>query len=254
MYQLKVEVESNEKVVEDVYKLRINSPQIASSAQPGQFVHLLLNEDRSFILRRPFSIHRVVKDSFEVLFQVVGKGTKHLSTIKSGNFLDVIGPVGKGFEIDKGFKNILLLAGGIGIAPLVFLAESLKEEKKDVYVLFGALNFKKLVCLSYLEQCAKKAFCVTEDGSFGFQGLVTEFLSEPLTICKPDIIVACGPEIMLKKVAEFARDTQIPCQVSLERRMGCGIGACLSCVCETHSGYKRVCVDGPVFEANEIVW
>ncbi|MDP3013946.1 MAG: FAD-binding oxidoreductase, partial [Candidatus Subteraquimicrobiales bacterium] len=134
MYQLKVEVESNEKVAEDVYKLRINSSQITSSAQPGQFVHLLLNEDRCFILRRPFSIHRVIKDSFEVLFQVVGKGTKYLSTMKPGNFLDVIGPVGKGFEIDKGFKNILLLAGGIGIAPLVFLAESLKEEKKDVYV------------------------------------------------------------------------------------------------------------------------
>lgn len=254
MYQLKVEVESNEKVSQNIYKIRFHSPQIASLANPGQFVHLLINEDRSYILRRPFSIHRVIKDSFEILFQVVGKGTKHLSKVVKGSVFDVIGPIGHGFEVKDEFKNILVVAGGIGIAPLMFLSESLKAKDKEVCVLFGAPMMERLVCLSDLEECANKAYCVTDDGSFGFKGVATDYLNEVLTAGKPDLIAACGPEEMLKIIVKFAKERQIPCQVSLERRMGCGIGACFSCVCETIDGYKRVCVDGPVFDVNELVW
>ncbi|MDI6891505.1 MAG: dihydroorotate dehydrogenase electron transfer subunit [Actinomycetota bacterium] len=253
MHRVKARVESNAKVVHGVHRLRLSSSEIALEAEPGQFVHVLCGENRDYILRRPFSVHRVQNGSFDLLIQVVGKGTTYLSQLESGDALDIMGPIGRGFEFTGNFEKSLLVAGGIGVAPLVFLAERLREDGKETHFLYGAATREGLVCLEDLSTVVQKVFSVTEDGSFGYEGLLTEFFGEAFQEYNPDRIFACGPEEMLRKVAESTAGT-VPCQVSLERKMACGIGACLSCVCRTREGYRRVCVDGPVFDASEIIW
>lgn len=253
MHRVKARVESNVKVAPGIHRLRLSSPEIALEAEPGQFVHVLCGENRDYILRRPFSVHRVRNGSFDLLIQVVGRGTTYLSQLEAGDVLDVTGPTGRGFEFTGNFKKGLLVAGGIGVAPLVFLAEGLRENGKEIYFLYGAATREGLVCLDDLREVVQKIFSVTEDGSFGYEGLLTEFFSEVFQECSPNRIFACGPEEMLRKVAASTAGT-VPCQISLERKMACGIGACLSCVCRTREGYKRVCVDGPVFDASEIIW
>jgi dihydroorotate dehydrogenase electron transfer subunit len=168
--------------------------------------------------------------------------------------MDVVGPLGHGWEIPDGVSHALLVAGGLGAAPLGMLAEQLSERGVAVAMAQGAPTASRLVAREHFERVVRRHEIATDDGSAGESGFVTGPVARLLTDERFDAVYTCGPEAMQRIVASMARDVDIPCQVSLERLMGCGIGACLSCVVSTRSGLKRACVDGPVFDAEEVVW
>lgn len=225
------------------YRIRLFAPGLTSIAKPGQFLHIRINDGIDPLLRRPFSIHRIVDDGVEILFRVVGKGTRLLSKKRVGERLNLLGPLGNGFRIRED-KGVVLVAGGIGIAPLFFLAEKLTKSKHPLTLLIGAKTKGEILCEDELRGLGVDVRIATEDGSYGNRGLVTDLLHT----LHPTHIYACGPVSMLKKVTEFAKWNGISCQVSLETRMGCGVGACLGCAVKIGSSYKYVCRDGPVFE------
>lgn len=257
MKQIKAKITENKKVVERYYRMRIESPYLAKSTKPGQFFEVKCSGESDPLLRRPLGSHRIFKDSVEMLYEVVGKGTELLSKRKKGKPLDVIGPLGNGFEpVPSG--NVILVAGGIGVAPLVALAETLVKNNCKVYVIIGAKTKSHLLCEEVFKQLGCRVEVVTEDGSKGDKGLATDVLKD---IFRSPIkapyasIYACGPNAMLKAVSKIAAEEELPCYVSLEERMACGVGACLGCPVKVKSGeYKMVCKDGPVFNAEEIAW
>jgi len=232
------------------YKLTLSSEYIAQNAIPGQFVEVKVSDRGSPLLRRPLSIHRVSGQTFEILYEVVGPGTKLLAQRKKGEKLNVLGPLGKGFTIESDI--LILVAGGLGIAPLRFLAENAVRQGKKVQALLGAGTKECVLCEADLLPISENVKVTTDDGSYGQKGLVTELLESIL--CSPCSIYACGPRAMLSEVARIAKENEIACQVSLEAYMACGIGACLGCAVETLNGYKMACKDGPVFNAEEIKW
>lgn len=267
---LKIEVKilSKKEVAPDIYLMRLASSTIAQQAIPGQFVHIKCSKDHYPLLRRPLSVHRIDKEKGEIfiLFQVVGEGTKLLSQKAVGDALDILGPIGNGFSIFPESKKVLLVGGGIGVAPLLALVKESINQGKEVRVLIGVLKREMVIGEESFRSLGARVDIATDDGSYKFKGLVTDLFEE--AILKegwlPDQIFACGPKPMLKKVAEIASNTNINCQVSLEERMGCGIGACLGCVCKIRTKnkkeykvkyeFKRVCVDGPIFKASEVIW
>ncbi|MBI4743266.1 MAG: dihydroorotate dehydrogenase electron transfer subunit [Actinobacteria bacterium] len=260
MFEVKAEVIASKKITKDIYSIKILSPEISENAVPGQFVHLKCGEDKSFILRRPFSIHRVDGKTFELLFEVVGKGTRWLSEAKSHLTLDILGPIGRGFSIGDNLKSVMFVVGGMGVAPLVFLSDQLIKRKVKLYVAIGATTKDRLLYFMDLKRISYKIFVSTDDGTCGQKGFVTDLLNNALNTVKPEQIYACGPRAVLRKTAEISKELKIPCEVSMVERMACGIGACLGCACKTKGKtngdfeYKRVCVDGPVFDAEEVVW
>lgn len=250
-----VRVVRNERVAEAVGLLVLEAPQIAASVQPGQFVHLRISEGTDYLLRRPFSVHGTADGRIEILYQVLGRGTRAMSLIEPGAALDAIGPLGHGWDIPDGIAHALLVAGGLGAAPLAMLAERLAERGVAVTVAQGAPNAERLVSRDRFESVARLVEVSTDDGSAGTRGYVTA-LSERLIngTDAPDVVYVCGPEVMARAVAAQAAAAGVRCQISLERLMACGIGACLSCVVTTKDGRKRACVDGPVFDAEEVCW
>ncbi len=256
MFQAKADVISKKEISPGVFSITLISPEISRNAKPGQFVHVLCGvQNDKFLLRRPFSIHRVVPGrAFEILFQVVGSGTKELSKVKIHDALDVIGPLGTSFTYSPDIKSALLLAGGLGVAPLLFLAEELTENHVMFYAMLGAQTKTKLLRYIDFKRLAKKTFAATEDGSFGHEGTVVALLNRTVHRLRPQVIYAVGPGKMLQKVAETADDFGIDCQVSIEAKMACGVGACLGCTCLTRQGFKLTCKDGPIFNARDIMW
>lgn len=264
----KVKILSKKEVAPNIYLAKLKAPEISQEALPGQFIHIKCSKDNYPLLRRPISIHRIDKENGEIciLFQIVGEGTKLLSQKAVEDDLDVLGPLGNGFNIYPESKKIMIIGGGIGVAPLLALSEESMEQGKEVRVLIGALKRELVVGDKSFKVLGAKVDVTTDDGSYGYKGLVTDLLEEIITKegWLPDQIFACGPKPMLKKIVEISQDSHIACQVSLEERMGCGIGACLGCVCkikikdkkedEFKYDYKRVCVDGPIFEGSEVVW
>lgn len=254
--QIKAKIISNKRFKDNYWHLEFESGLIAKNALPGQFVNLRVSDSFEPLLRRPISIHAVKGAKVKLFYEVVGEGTKVLSQRKPGEFLDVIGPLGNGFDYHlalraKAGKNILI-AGGMGVAPLFFLAEKIKLTKP--LVLIGAKTKKQILCeqeFTKLGCCVKIA---TDDGSLGFKGRVTDLLKIILGQIKPAALFSCGPRPMLKAVSEIARENKIKAQLSLEEHMACGIGACLGCVVATKTGYQRACKDGPVFSSEELTW
>jgi dihydroorotate dehydrogenase electron transfer subunit len=220
------------------------------------------------LLRRPFSIHKAdgKQGRIEILYEVVGEGSAALSQRKAGEVLDIIGPLGRGFALntpsENSGKDIVLVAGGMGVAPLFFLAQKLQEslaKKKNrsrICVLIGAKTSNHILCASELRRLGGHVSIATDDGSLGFRGKVTALLRRILDTrgCGVSNIYACGPHPMLSALSKLAHIYAIPAQVSLEAHMACGFGACLGCAVATIDGYKRVCKEGPVFNAEEIVW
>lgn len=255
IHERKAQVVSNEHTGGTNYLLVIKSPDIALRACPGQFVHLRCTRGLDPLLRRPISICLVnPKEGLVYLwYQVVGKGTEMLKSLKPGDTVDLMGPLGKGFNLVEG-KNIALVGGGMGIAPLVLLGQALAAQNQ-VSVFFGGRSAEHLPPRDLFPPV--EGFLATEDGSAGYQGFVTTLLTDWLETEKCDLIYACGPHGMLKQVKTIADKAGIPLQISLETVMACGVGACLGCTCEgarQGDSWFKVCQDGPVFWAEEVKW
>jgi len=254
----KAKLIKNIEVIQKYYKILLYCPQIARIAKPGQFVEIKVSDNYEPLLRRPFSIHRVKGNNIEILYEVLGKGTDILSQRKIGEYLDVIGPLGNGFNYRlpiTDYRLPILVAGGMGVAPLMFLAEKLAEVK--ISVLIGAKTKNHIFC----EKEFKKLGCTlkisTDDGSRGFKGTATDLLKNILLLTNNEkrlTIYACGPRPMLEEISRISRKHHIWAQISLEEHMACGIGICFGCAVKTRHGYKRVCKEGPVFNADEIIW
>jgi len=265
MVQLEAKILMNEKVGPQRYKMVLSAPEIARQAQPGQFVHVRVCEGYNPLLRRPFSIHRVKSRKIEIIYKVVGKGTDMLSRKKNGEYLDVLGPLGTGYRSPSPtakISDVILVAGGIGVASLLFLAESLSVTSSELSILaiIGAKDKDELLCEGDFKRLGCRVEIATENGTKGYRGLASDLFQEclPLSsdIVKP-LVFACGPLGMLKNVGEISKKRHFPCQVSLEEHLACGVGACLGCVVKvkgSNYNYKRVCRDGPVFDAGELVW
>jgi dihydroorotate dehydrogenase electron transfer subunit len=258
MLQVFGHVVRHEKLLEAVYYLTIKVPEIASVALPGQFVQARCSEGYAPLLRKPLSIHEIDKQSetISLLYEVKGQGTKLLTNFKSGDTIDLIGPLGNGFTLPQKGKS-LLVGGGMGIAPLLPLAQKLMEQGHEFTTILG-FNDKERVCRLKAFQEQGQVIVATMDGSLGEKGLVTKPLTRELETGKYSTVYACGPEGMLKSVTYIAGKFEINCQVSLEAYMACGFGACLGCSCQTETltglTYSRVCTEGPVFNSKEVVW
>lgn len=278
MFQGKVKILTNEEVAPDCFRMALEAPQITGQARAGQFLHLKVADGSSPLLRRPFSLHRIsgklkVKSSklqnIEILYEVVGKGTRILAEKQAGEELDILGPLGKGFNPPEAGRAILI-AGGVGVAPLLSLAEEIGQSEKckvkseKVDVIIGAKTKKLILCDEEFKKLGCQVEVATEDGSKGYKGLATDLLQQLLSTLHltHSTVFGCGPENMLKKISEITSERNIPAQLSLEGRLGCGLGACLGCAVRVKSekrkgqkfSYKRICKDGPVFEANEVMW
>ena len=249
----------NEALGPDYFKMGLETGYDADRVFPGQFVMIEVGGLTGTILRRPFSISRVFgrnlkSQNIEVLYRVVGAGTRKLSETMSNTFVSILGPLGKGFSIPSEKASVYLVGGGIGLAPLIFLAERLTAagiKKENMEVFFGAGSEPDAVLLKNLNTVQAEIHTATEDGSLGQKGLITELVETRIKTSPPDLICACGPVGMLKKIGELAIRFRIPCQVSLETVMACGMGACLGCAVKnslSSDRYAHVCVDGPVFD------
>jgi len=245
------------------FNLSLYCPAISRKAKPGQFVEVKVSSADDPLLRRPLGIHSVKGKSFDILCEIVGKGTELLSGKQPGGYLDIIGPLGNGFnlQLSCAARSAVIVAGGMGVAPLVFLAEKLREAKNSkskmpISVLIGARTKKQVLCEKEFKALGCDVKIATDDGSAGFKGRVTGLLKYLLraAILKPQAIYGCGPKPMLKELAVICKKYRVPAQVSLEAHMSCGFGACLGCAVQTTSGFQRVCKEGPVFEAKEIMW
>jgi len=235
-----------------VYLLWLQAPEIAKIAQPGQFVMVRCGDSHDPLLRRPFSIHRVADaGQIALLFNIVGQGTDWLAQCQEGDFLDLLGPLGKGFSLQSASRRFLLIAGGIGIAPLFFLAEKALSQGGSITLLMGADSASLLYPRSLLPRSINFV-TATEDGSEGRRGVVTELIGD--FIDQIDQLFACGPTSMYQSIADQPYLKGKPVQVSLEVMMGCGLGACYGCTIKTGLGLQQVCRDGPVFELDDILW
>ncbi len=252
MKDLIATVKGNREIARNVNMMTLELPESVGKIRGGQFVNLSTGED-SLLLRRPLGITKVEGDEITVCYQIKGEGTVKLSKVKEGQKLRVLLPLGNGFNLE-GKKNIAVIGGGVGIFPLVATIREYKETK-NFYSFIGFRN-KSAICL--MDELEKSdTLCITtDDGSYGKKGNAIDAFFGNRENLKVDCIIACGPPVMLKilkqKYAEYGVDA--PCYVSLEERMGCGIGACLVCVCRQENGANaRVCRDGPVFDINDVI-
>lgn len=247
-----------EKINKDIYKFTIASEYVAENAKAGQFVNIKCSDGINALLRRPISICRVDRNekSYEVIFQVKGNGTDLLSQKQAGEEIDILAPLGNGFDLDGKYKSILVVGGGIGVFPLLGVLEESKAVKKTAVLGFRNKDF--VVLEKEFQKASNELVLTTDDGSYGKKGFVTEYTEKAIVNDKIDMIYACGPTPMLKAIKELAQKYGVFCQVSMEQRMGCGIGACLVCACKTKYGeeweYSHVCSDGPVFDAEKVIF
>jgi dihydroorotate dehydrogenase electron transfer subunit len=243
---------SNTEVLPHIYLLQAQAPEIAALARPGQYVMVRCGEGYTMPLRRPLGIHRISRDGISLLYSVVGRGTEWLSQCKAGESVDLFGPLGNGFEINPSSRSLLLVAGGVGVAPLIALAEKAMAGGLSVKLLIGEKSSAKIYP-EHLLPSGVKPVITTEDGSLGQKGMVTDVL--PQFIREADQVFVCGPLPMYRAIAKMGSKLgNKPTQVLLETVLGCGVGACLSCSIETRQGRKLVCKDGPVFEFGDIFW
>ncbi|HTY01119.1 MAG TPA: dihydroorotate dehydrogenase electron transfer subunit [Bacteroidota bacterium] len=240
-------------VADSIFVLRFRSPEIAATIRAGQFLNIRVGEGSEPLLRRPFSVYRVEGEELEIVFSVIGRGTTELAKKREGDLMDVLGPLGVPFVVsDRSYDTALLVAGGLGIAPLPILTRDLLKERKSIRTFVGARSKKHLVT-DYLQD----VHVATDDGSMGFHGTVVDMLRDNLAraqFARPKIF-ACGPTAMLRSLAEVARARNIACEVSLEGSMACGFGICQGCPVELTEGptrYALMCKDGPTFDIRRI--
>jgi len=243
----------NKRINNDFFVLELAGLGKLPEIKPGQFVQVRVDNGPVTFLRRPISIHDVDwgKNTFKLLIQIVGNGTRALSKLKNGDLLNLIYPLGNSFT-DPGInEKVLLVGGGCGVAPLLFLGKYLKSKGYTPDILLGFRNSERVIEFDeYLE--VGKVFLTTEDGSRGEKGFVTRH--SVLSTNKYNRIYCCGPDSMMRAIASYCTKNNINCEVSLENPMACGIGACLCCIVETTKGNLCSCIDGPIFNITDLKW
>jgi len=250
--KIEARIFENHEIAADIYKMIISADETLTDAKPGQFLNLYCQQ-HSRILPRPISISEIDRDKHTItlIYGVVGRGTEEFSKLKVGESIEILGPIGNGFRIDETHNKHIVIGGGIGTPPLLELAKHLKGDV-EVYLGFRSEPF----LVEEFKNIGAKVYISTDDGSVGLKGTVVDLLNQ--NKAKGDMIYACGPKLMLRAVSYWADEQDIPAQISMEERMGCGTGACVGCVVKIKYGekweYKKVCQDGPVFYSKEVVW
>lgn len=244
----------------DAFLLHFESETLSESFLPGQFTMVRIPDRSDLLLRRPYSFcdSRPAKRSFSLLVKIAGKGTKALTELPIGGRVNCLGPLGSAFGFPDDSRRAVVVAGGVGIAPFVAFCRALAKRGRTAIVLLGGRSARDLYLRADFERLGMDVRTSTEDGTHGHLGLVTSLLAKLLEKDEPMQLYSCGPTPMLLRVAQMARERGIPHQVSLERRMGCGMGCCLGCVVyvrrDSGGEYLRSCTEGPVFDAETIAW
>lgn len=240
-------------LAKDIYDLTVKCPDIIGvPAKPGQFVHIRVD---GFTLRRPISICETSKENgtMRLIFEVRGKGTEKMALLQTGDTIDILGPLGNGFELLPKGKRALIVTGGIGAPPLLSVA---KHYGKDCAAILGFRSKTNVILEDDYAETGALTFVTTDDGSYEKRGLVTVMMRETLMVHRYDMVYVCGPKVMMEEAYKIAQEYKLPCQVSMEENMACGIGACLGCACkvkrEGNDYFLHVCKDGPVFKAEEV--
>ena len=246
-----VAIAENRKINEKYFKLVFRSRNLSRKVKPGQFLNILIENSFDPFLRRPFSYYRVTGDRIEILYEILGKGTAILARKQKGDNLQVMGPLGKPFTSRPGKKRVLI-GGGIGVPPLLFLAETYGTD----YFLIGSKSKLEVLPRKEFGKLQPKVRYSTNDGSFGVHGYVTRLLEDLLKKEKPEklFIHTCGPTVMMRAVLKIARNKGIDGEVSCEETMACGVGACLGCMVKTPDGWAPSCTEGPVFNFDQLDW
>ena len=249
-------VVSNREIANNIYELVLHSGEAdLLHFVPGQFANIDIPNRSDLLLKRPISINKVdvAKATITLVYQPVGQGTEALLSASSGEQIKAILPVGRGFNLKSSDKTVFLVGGGVGIAPLLSVTQ--KWPDKDYFAFLGYRSKDCTYCRGDFEAVSDKTYITSDDGTVGIKGFVTDSLSDSLLETTPDVVLSCGPGPMLRSLKKAVGD--IPTQVSLEQRMCCGFGACAVCVCAIERGdgldYKKVCIEGPVFDINEVV-
>jgi dihydroorotate dehydrogenase electron transfer subunit len=249
--QKKYQVISNKKICPQFFRLRLDAPSLLSQIQPGQFIHLRMSEGLKPFFRRPFSVFRA-KESLDLLCEVVGPGTKLLSLKKKGDWLDCVGPLGTPFKLPgPKIQQVVMVAGGIGVAPFLCLTDQLKDKGFELLLLYGGRTKDHVFSFKEFKENGCKVYISTDDGQRGVRGRVSELFSK-MQLSPKTFVYTCGPRPMIESVRQFTVMHQLQGQASLEEVMACGVGTCLGCSIKTRLGYKTVCHDGPVFDLNDL--
>ena len=257
---IKAKLLEKEELKPGIFKFSVQADEIVNTARPGNFIEIRVNDDIEPFLRRPISIYNIDKEKgiLEFIFQVKGKGTTILAKRNKGELIDIVGPLGFGPFKYSNFENLGIIGGGIGVFPLYELAKSAKNENKNVNTYLGFRNKDLVVLENEFKQVSNQLTITTDDGSYSQKGFAIDFLKKDIEAGKIDSIYACGPLPMLRAVRELALEKNIPCQISLEERMACGLGVCLGCAVKTAKSskeapeYWHVCKAGPVFQAKDV--
>ncbi len=262
---------SNLEISPGYWRMRILAPGFATAASPGQFVMFRPEQALPTMLRRPFGIFRTgclppecaglpPREYMEILYKVVGQGTRIMSELHVGDRVELLGPLGHGFSVSTTDSAKLLVGGGIGLVPLFMLAEALISQGHHVRLLMGGRTREDILAVTEFERLGVETYVSTDDGSLGEEGLVTKVLERKLAKYPCAVVYACGPTPMLAAVEKICADRKVPLQISLEAHMACGVGACLGCVVKGagHSdqqpNYLCTCKEGPVFAADQLDW
>lgn len=251
----------NVEVAQGIFHMSVQALSIARMALPGQFVEVRVMDEPSVqFLRMPFAVFDVnpTTGAVDICYQVLGDGTQQLSTVREGALVSLVGPIGNGWSIPADTTRALLAGGGVGTPALKLLADELADRGVGFDVVVGSTTAERLCCLEQFEGSLNhvdgQLLVATDDGSAGTKGFVSTVTDELFDAREYDYVAVCGPPLMERSVVLPALERGIACEVSMERMMACGIGACLGCVVETTKGLRRCCVDGPVFDAKEVVW
>ena len=252
--QYKTRVVANKKVCGRFFRLTLDAGTLARKIKPGQFIHIRISDGLEPFSRRPFSVFNAGK-YVEILYDVVGRGTQILSEKKVGEKLDILGPLGNNFVLPlKGIKKVVMIAGGVGVAPFLILSQVLKQQKKyELVLLYGGRTKEQIIPLTEFKKNGCQTFVSTDDASVGKKGRIPVLFST-VNWDKETFVYTCGPRPMMAAVQAFAQEKNVAGQASCEEVMACGLGACRGCVVKTTSGYKTVCYDGPVFDLQEIIF
>ncbi len=251
-YDETVTILENNKINAEYFKLVFRSAKLARTVKPGQFMQVQINALLDPFWRRPFSYYRVTKDRIEILYEILGHGTALLAGLKRGEHLKIMGPLGRPFSLKVPKKKRVLIAGGVGVPPLVFLAERYPSD----YLLIGTKSKKEVMPRKELSKIKAKILYATNDGSYGAKGFVTVLLEKIIKQEKPEdlFIQTCGPKPMMHAVIKIARKFRIEGEASLDETMACGMGACLGCMVKTKDhGWIPSCTSGPVFSFSDLV-